>query len=92
MIKVYTKNNCGYCEMAKALLKNNDIPFEAVNVEEDADAMTFVLDQGLRSMPQIFMNDTLLEGGYRGLQAMGADAIKEKLNEEQIDTSSLGGI
>lgn len=93
MLKVYTKNNCGYCEMAKAMLKNNDIPFETVNVEDDADAMKFILEQGLRSMPQIFKGDQLfVQGGYQGMQQMGVENIKNKLNEESIDTSTLGSI
>ena len=34
MLTLYTKNNCGYCLQAKAMFKNNDIPFEEVNIEK----------------------------------------------------------
>jgi hypothetical protein len=33
MLTLYTKYNCGYCLQAKALLNNNDVPFEEVNIE-----------------------------------------------------------
>jgi glutaredoxin-like protein NrdH len=93
MITIYSKNNCSYCMMAKALLKNNDIEFEEVNVEQDQDAMSFVLEQGLRSMPQIFRNGELfVAGGYTGLMQLGVDGIRSKLTEQVIDTASLGTI
>ena len=93
MITIYSKNNCSYCMMAKALLKNNDIEFEEVNVEQDQEALSFVLEQGLRSMPQIFRNGELfVAGGYTGLMQLGVDGIRSKLTEQVIDTASLGTI
>ena len=93
MITIYSKNNCSYCMMAKALLKNNDIEFQEVNVEQDQEAMSFVLEQGLRSMPQIFRNGELfVAGGYTGLMQLGVDGIRSKLTEQVIDTASLGTI
>lgn len=80
MLTLYTKNNCGYCLQAKALLKNNDIPFEEVNIETDIDAMNFVLNEGHRTMPQLYDDGKLfVEGGYQGLAQMGVDTIKTKL-------------
>jgi glutaredoxin len=81
--------------MAKALLKNNDIEFQEVNVEQDQEALSFVLEQGLRSMPQIFTNyngELFVAGGYTGLVELGVDGIRSKLNEQVIDTASLGTI
>lgn len=66
-LTVYTKNNCPYCDRAKALLESKGVAYQAVNIEEDQDARTFLLDQGLRSVPQIFNNTTLIQGGYQGL-------------------------
>lgn len=80
MLTLYTKNNCGFCLQAKALLKNNDIPYTEVNIEEDAEAMTFVVNEGHRTMPQIYQNDKLfVEGGFTGLRDLGVDAIKTRL-------------
>jgi glutaredoxin 3 len=66
-LTVYTKNNCPYCDRAKALLESKGVAYTAVNIEEDQDARTFLLDQGLRSVPQVFNNTTLIQGGYQGL-------------------------
>lgn len=67
MIKVYSKNNCPFCDRAKSLLESKGIAYEAVNIEEHPDAREFLTDQGLRSVPQIFNGTTLLPGGYQGL-------------------------
>ena len=89
MLTIYSKNNCGYCVQAKSLLKNNDIPFEEINIEEDADQMQFILSEGHRTMPQIYKYGKLfVEGGFQGLQGLGIDGIKDRL----IEVSSLGDI
>jgi glutaredoxin len=67
MIKVYSKNNCPFCDRAKSLLESKGIAYEAINIEEHPDAREFLVDQGLRSVPQIFKGTTLLPGGYQGL-------------------------
>lgn len=88
MLTLYTKNNCGYCLQAKALLKNNDIPFEEVNIEVDATAKDFVITEGHRTMPQIYKDGKLfVEGGFTGLKDLGVDTIKTKLG-----LTSLGSL
>jgi glutaredoxin len=67
MITVYSKNNCPFCDRAKALLESKGIEFKTVMMEENPDAREFLMDQGLRSVPQIFKDDVLLPGGYQGL-------------------------
>lgn len=83
MLTVYTKNNCGYCMQAKALLKNRNIEFEEINIEENPEAREFLINEGLRTMPQIFEGKLLwVVGGFHGL--------KDKLDKEKIDTTQLG--
>ena len=86
MITVYTKNNCGFCAMGKALLSNNGYQYTEVNIEEDSVAMDFILLQGHKTMPQFYQDDKLfVEGGYNGL--------KKFLEEsEVVDTAQLGDI
>jgi len=67
MITVYSKNDCPFCDRAKALLESKGIPFKTVMMEETPDAREFLMDQGLRSVPQIFKDGVLLPGGYQGL-------------------------
>ena len=67
MITVYSKNNCPFCDRAKALLESKGISFETVMMEDAPEAREFLMEQGLRSVPQIFKDGVLLPGGYQGL-------------------------
>ena len=67
MITVYSKNNCPFCDRAVALQESKGIEFKTIKVETDPDAKEFLMDQGLRSVPQIFKDGVLLPGGYQGL-------------------------
>jgi len=60
---VWSKDQCPYCEQAKALLKVKGIEFEERNINKD-----WTKDQLLeavptaRTMPQIFLDDELIGG------------------------------
>ena len=69
MITMYSKNNCPFCDRAKALLESKNIPFTVIKMEDTPDAREFLMDQGLRSVPQIFKDGVLLPGGFQGLAA-----------------------
>jgi glutaredoxin len=73
MITVYSKNNCPFCDRAVALLESKDIAFKLIKVEDAPDAKEFLMDQGLRSVPQIFKDGVLLPGGYQGLAGKNED-------------------
>ncbi len=93
MLTIYSKNNCGYCLQAKALLKYNDIDFNEINIDQDSKQLQFILSEGNSTIPQIYKDGKLfVEGGFQGLQGLGVNGIKERLNKEVIDTSTLGGI
>jgi glutaredoxin len=68
MLTVYSKNNCPNCEQAKALLDNSSIEYETIMVEDNPDAMRFLLSEGHRSMPQIYKDGKLfVANGHQGL-------------------------
>lgn len=80
MITVYSKPHCPYCDKAKHYLKTNDIPFEVVDISESPEAREFIVSAGHRTVPQLYIGkDLLVEGGYTGLEKMGAEAVKQKL-------------
>tara|TARA_B110000967_G_scaffold29366_1_gene27530 strand:- start:2698 stop:2964 length:267 start_codon:yes stop_codon:yes gene_type:complete len=82
MIKVYTSNSCFYCTRAKNYLDSLGIQYEALNIQEDKDARDFFVKSGLRSVPQIFVNDKLLcKGGSDGLVEMSKEDINKKVFE-----------
>jgi glutaredoxin len=82
MIKVYTSHSCFYCIIAKNYLDNLDIEYETLNIQEDSDALDFFVKSGFRTVPQIFVNDTLLcQGGSDGLVQMSKRDIQDKYLE-----------
>ena len=67
MLTVYSKNNCPFCVRAKQLLESKNVQYTEVNIEYDQDARQMLVDQGLRSVPQIFHGYELIPGGFDGL-------------------------
>lgn len=49
------------------LLESRGVAYNVINIEDQPEAREFLIDQGLRSVPQIFDGSTLLPGGYQGL-------------------------
>jgi glutaredoxin len=76
MITIYSKNDCPFCDRAKALLESKGIEFKTVNIQDEPDAREFLVDQGLRSVPQIFKDGILLPGGYQGLAGKPEEFFK----------------
>jgi glutaredoxin 3 len=69
-VKVYTKRNCPYCVRAKALLSRKNVAFEEIDVENDDDLRTWLVETtGQRTVPQIFVGDRSL-GGFTDIDAL----------------------
>jgi len=77
MLTVYTKNNCTFCDRAKALLESKGVPYKAINVQDDPSSKDFLMEQGLRSVPQIFDGTTLLPGGFQGLTSQSEEFFEQ---------------
>ena len=56
MIKIYSKPNCVRCEMAKRYLNDKGVPFEEVDVFENAEALQMLRDEGYSEMPIVDIN------------------------------------
>jgi glutaredoxin-like protein NrdH len=67
MITLFTKNGCPNCVLAKTLLDEEQVAYETKNIEEDFDAMQKLSNMGLRSLPQVFKDGSLVPNGYQGL-------------------------
>jgi glutaredoxin 3 len=67
MVTVYSKNSCAFCVRAKQYLESKNIEYEEINIEHDPEAREWILEQGHRTVPQIYINDQLVEGGFNGL-------------------------
>ena len=67
MIIVYSKNVCPYCVQAKNLLDSKGIKYTEVNIETNAAGRDYLVEKGLRSVPQIFDGELHI-GGFDKLQ------------------------
>jgi glutaredoxin 3 len=64
-VKVITAEWCDYCTAAKKLLDEKGIVYEEIDV---MDAFSIMSQNQLTTIPQIFMEDVLIPGGYEGLK------------------------
>jgi glutaredoxin 3 len=87
MITVYTKDFCPFCVQAKKQLDTMGFEYEEVNIEADAKTRNWLIEQGHRTMPQIYHNDkVLVEGGAQGLAQLSKDEISMRLGTYTFDT------
>lgn len=63
---VYSKNMCGYCTQAKNWLKNKGIEYTEINIEEKPESREYIISEGHRTMPQIYIDGKSM-GGYHEL-------------------------
>jgi glutaredoxin 3 len=61
---IYTGHLCGYCSMAKKLLKEKNIDFEEINIHSQYDKKEEMirLSGGRMSVPQIFYGGQYIGG------------------------------
>ena len=92
MLTIYSKTQCPNCVHAKNFLKAKNIEFEEKNIETDYEAREFILEQGHRSVPQIYLGDRLfVEGGWTGLSTMTVEEIEESMAfGESLNPINLG--
>lgn len=70
-VRIYTTPVCPYCARAKSLLTRKGVTFEEIDVYMDAEARAEMQRNtgGARTVPQIFIGDTLV-GGCDDLHAL----------------------
>ena len=66
-ITMYSKDNCVYCKMAKALLQDAQLDFTEIDVRRDPAKLQEMLSRSnRRTVPQIFFGDEHV-GGFDDL-------------------------
>lgn len=71
-VEIYTKDHCPYCRRAKELLENKNVPFIEYDVSDDAAKEQEMRQRsGRQTVPEIFIEDTLI-GGCDDLFALDA--------------------
>ena len=52
-IKIYTSNTCVFCKAAKQYFNENNIEFKEMNIDENPDAVEYLVSKGYRGVPVI---------------------------------------
>lgn len=70
-VEIYTTPTCGYCAMAKRLLQRKGVPYREIDVSTDPSLRSAMVQRanGRRTVPQIFIGQTLV-GGSDDLHAL----------------------
>ncbi len=70
-VEIYTKPTCGFCHMAKRLLKSKDVSFSEVNIMMQPKRREEMIQRanGGSTVPQIFIDGTHI-GGCDDLMAL----------------------
>ena len=76
-VTVYSKPSCIQCEMTKMWLKQNDIPFEAVDIEANPGALELLKHYGYSSLPVVAIDDELSDESktWSGFQIEKLEAL-----------------
>ena len=71
MYTVITRNDCKYCDKAKAMLNDKRIPYVTYNIEETSSKwlLSLMVKSNLKHVPQVFANDGSHIGGFRELES-----------------------
>ena len=78
-VTIYSADWCPYCNRAKKLLENKNIPYKEINVDQEEGAREKIIAQtGMKTIPQIFIGDHFV-GGFSELSAIDASGELDKL-------------
>lgn len=73
---VISRNQCNFCDQAKALLKGANLPYTEYNVQSPSSkwVLTLLKEADIKTVPQVFRPDGTLVGGYTELTKELLDA------------------
>ena len=80
MYTIITRNDCKYCDKAKAILDLNKIGYVTYNIEELSNrwVLSLMKEAKIMTVPQIFATDGGLIGGFRELEEFMGFISKEE--------------
>lgn len=62
-VKIYTRTTCAPCRVVKAWLKNKGIQYEEMNVDDNPELMTEIVEKtGLMMVPVTFVGEKFVSG------------------------------
>ena len=76
---MYSTRWCGYCDSARALLRERGLPFEEIGLDDDPAFRARMLDlTGRWTVPQIFIDGSPV-GGYTELRELDRRGLLDGL-------------
>jgi glutaredoxin len=85
-LTLYTQDDCGYCHLLKKKLAEWDFRYREINVSYDLFAKDFMREQGHRTVPQLYWNNTHLN------KLPTTDLTKEHIVNELEYDNYIGGV
>lgn len=70
VVVIYGKTNCPWCDRAKVLAEDKGLDVEYINIVEagiDGAKLSEICGVPVRTVPQIFIGEQYILGGYDGL-------------------------
>ena len=69
-VEIYGAEWCTFCKQAVQLCETRDIQYDYIDIDDTANLRNLEERIGgkVRTVPQIFLDDQLVPGGYTGLQ------------------------
>ncbi len=78
-IEMYTTRWCGYCDLARALLRERGLPFEEIGLDDDPAFRARLIDlTGRWTVPQILIDGRPI-GGYTELRELDRRGLLDGL-------------
>jgi glutaredoxin 3 len=78
-IEMYTTRWCGYCDLARALLRERGLPFEEIGLDDDPAFRARLMDlTGRWTVPQILIDGRPI-GGYTELRELDRRGLLDGL-------------
>mgnify|MGYP000047100975 CR=1 FL=1 len=70
-VEIYTKATCGYCAMAKRLLKSKDVSFTETDLLREPEKRAEMIERsgGRQTVPQVFIDGEHI-GGFDDLSGL----------------------
>ncbi len=76
--------------MAKQYLDKHGFAYEEIRVDTNPEARQFLIDEGHRTMPQLYHKGKLLvEGGGQALVRMNPNTVRELIGEIDVGDIKL---
>jgi glutaredoxin len=71
MYKIYTRDGCSFCDKAKVLMSEHNIPFQEVSIGKDVQREEVLqLFPGVKMLPIVVDVNGFLVGGYDDLRSV----------------------